>query len=64
MQKTKGIYGGSFIVEELKRDTCATPEDITDEQKMFVEMTREFVINEIIPNEEKLEKLDYELTRT
>ncbi|MGW6299375.1 acyl-CoA dehydrogenase family protein [Peribacillus butanolivorans] len=64
MQKTKGIYGGSFIVEELKSDTCVTPEDITEEQKLFVEMTRDFVINEIIPNEEKLEKLDYELTKT
>ena len=56
------VIGGSFILETIDTESIVTPEDITEEQKMIVDMTRDFVINELIPNEEQLEKLDYELT--
>ncbi len=56
------VVGGSFIVHPIDKETIVTPEDITDEQKMIVDMANNFVMNELIPNEEQLEKLDYELT--
>ncbi len=57
------IKGGSFILDQNDCETIFTPEDLTDEQIMMHDMTRDFVINELIPYEEQLEKLDYELTK-
>lgn len=57
------IKGGSFILDPNVCETIFTPEDLTDEQIMMHDMTRDFVINELIPYEEQLEKLDYELTK-
>ena len=56
------VVGGSFILETIETVPIVTPEDMTDEQQMIANMTHDFVINELIPNEEQLEKLDYELT--
>ncbi len=61
MEKTK-IVGGSFVLDHIEKDHIITPEDMTEEQRMIVEMTRDFGHNEIAPKEETLEELDYELT--
>ena len=39
-----------------------TPEDFTEEHRMIAETTRDFVNGEVMPNDEHLEKLDYDLT--
>ncbi|TDL72244.1 acyl-CoA dehydrogenase [Rhodococcus qingshengii] len=60
--KVTKVIGGSFLLEQIESNSIVTPEDITDEQQMMVDMTSEFVARELIPNEEQLENLDYELT--
>ena len=62
-QGTIKEVGGSFILEDPTSDFIITPEDITEEQQMMVDMARNFVQRELIPAEEELEKLDYDLTK-
>jgi alkylation response protein AidB-like acyl-CoA dehydrogenase len=63
MMTAKKPLGGSFLWEETDPNSVTTPEDLTDEQKMIYETARSFYEREIVPNEEQIEKLDYELTR-
>ncbi|TCZ73201.1 acyl-CoA dehydrogenase [Paenibacillus albiflavus] len=58
---TKNV-GGSFVIEDLESDAILTPEDFTEEQRMFAETTRDFIDSEVLPVDEQLEKLDYDLT--
>ncbi len=39
-----------------------TPEDLTEEQRMIGDTTAEFVDGSVLPHDEELEKLNYELT--
>lgn len=61
-RKVTKVMGGSFLLEQIESNSIIAPEDITDEQQMMVDMTIDFVKRELIPNEEQLENLDYELT--
>jgi len=54
--------GGSFLIEESKPGEVFTPEDFTEQHKMIAETARDFVESEVVPNIEKLEELDYDLT--
>lgn len=56
------IVGGSFVIEDLEPDQILTPEDFTEEQRMFAETTRDFIDTEVIPHDEEIEKLNYDLT--
>ncbi|XID92340.1 acyl-CoA dehydrogenase family protein [Paenibacillaceae bacterium WGS1546] len=56
------IVGGSFIIEDVDPSRIATPEDFTEEQRMIARTTEDFVAAEIVPNDEAIEKLNYELT--
>lgn len=63
MAKTKDqAVGGSFIIEDIDYLSVITPDELTEEQRMIEELTRDFVEGEIDPVDEELEKLDYELT--
>jgi alkylation response protein AidB-like acyl-CoA dehydrogenase len=64
MSKVLGgkIKGGSFIVEDVDFERIMTPEDFTEEQRMIAQTTEDFVRAEILPVDEAIEKLDYELT--
>ncbi|WP_309120724.1 acyl-CoA dehydrogenase family protein [Paenibacillus sp.] len=56
------LAGGGFIIDDAPPEAVATPEDFTEEQRMFAETTRDFVESEVLPHDERLEKLNYELT--
>ncbi|NEW06548.1 acyl-CoA dehydrogenase [Paenibacillus sp. SYP-B3998] len=56
------VIGGSFVISDTYFQRISTPEDFTEEQRMIAETTRDFVNGEVIPNDEHLEKLDYDLT--
>jgi alkylation response protein AidB-like acyl-CoA dehydrogenase len=56
------IAGGSYIIDHVAPESITTPEDFTEEQRMFGETTRDFVESDILPHDEELEKLNYELT--
>jgi len=60
--KTK-ISGGSFLLEERQTADVFTPEDFSEQQQMIGQTTEEFVINEILPQAEKIEHKDYSISR-
>src|SRR5215213_5450594 len=59
----KEITGGSFLIEDGTTATVFTPEDLTDEQRMIGETTREFVDTEVRPNIPEMEKHNWEIAR-
>lgn len=56
------VVGGSFIIEDTDFNQVVTPEDFTEEHRMIAQTTADFVEGEIIPRDEEIEKLNYELT--
>ncbi|HLX85438.1 MAG TPA: acyl-CoA dehydrogenase family protein [Terriglobales bacterium] len=60
--KTK-ILGGSFLLEERQTADVFTPEDFSDQQQMIGQTTEEFAVNEILPQSEKIEHKDYQVSR-
>jgi alkylation response protein AidB-like acyl-CoA dehydrogenase len=54
--------GGSFLIRETTPQEVFTPEDLSEEQKMMGEMTREFVEAEVKPKAEQIEDQDWDLT--
>ncbi|PLX42601.1 MAG: acyl-CoA dehydrogenase [Deltaproteobacteria bacterium] len=52
------VKGGSFLVDESYPDAITTPEDFTSEQLMYAKTARDFMVNEVIPNSEKIEEKD------
>ena len=64
MEKEKDfIKGGAFLIEDREAGEIFTPEDLTEEQRMIGETTRDFVNNEVRPNIEAMEHHDWELAR-
>jgi alkylation response protein AidB-like acyl-CoA dehydrogenase len=57
------IKGGAFLIEDRGPSEIFTPEDITDEQKMIGETTREFVDNEVRPQLAAMEGHAWEVAR-
>ncbi|MGQ7888113.1 acyl-CoA dehydrogenase family protein [Paenibacillus sp. WC2504] len=56
------VVGGSFVISDLDFHNIVTPEDFTEEHRMIAETTRDFVEGEVLPNDEHIEKLNYDLT--
>lgn len=56
------IVGGSFVITDVDYRQVVTPEDFSEEHRMIGETTEEFVRSEILPRDEEIEHLNYELT--
>ncbi|MNH87019.1 putative acyl-CoA dehydrogenase [compost metagenome] len=56
------VIGGSFMIQDVDHQQIITPEDFTEEHRMIAKTTQDFVEGEIVPHDEEIEKLDYELT--
>ncbi len=54
--------GGSFTLGRANPLEIASPEDFNEEQRMFAAVTRDFVEQDVLPHDEELERLAYELT--
>lgn len=54
--------GGSFLIEDVDYRGMTIPEDLSDEQRMIGDVTESFLMQEVIPYDTELEKLDYKLT--
>ncbi len=54
--------GGSFLIEVTGADAVFTPEDFTEQHKMIADTTRDFVDKEVMPNVDKIEELNYDLS--
>jgi alkylation response protein AidB-like acyl-CoA dehydrogenase len=59
----KAIKGGGFLTESLAPDEVFTPEDITDEQRMFARTAEEFLRKEVLPREDAIYAKDYGVSR-
>jgi alkylation response protein AidB-like acyl-CoA dehydrogenase len=55
--------GGAFLIRSLHPDDLFTPEDLTDEQRLFGRTAGEFMRNEVLPNEASLYAHDWAKTR-
>ncbi len=65
MQKDKEyMKGGAFLIENRNPNEIFTPEDLTEEQRMIGETTRDFIDNEVMPNLEAMEHHDWEMARS
>src|SRR5499425_2911383 len=62
MPKTK-ISGGSFLLEERQPSEVFTPEDFTEQHHLIGQTTEEFAVNEILPNVERIEHKEFQVTR-
>jgi alkylation response protein AidB-like acyl-CoA dehydrogenase len=60
--KTK-IPGGSFLLEERQTSEVFTPEDFSEQHQLIGQTTEEFAVNEILPNVEKIEHKEFQVTR-
>jgi alkylation response protein AidB-like acyl-CoA dehydrogenase len=54
--------GGGFLIAETDPETVFTPEDFSEEQKMFAKTAEDFIHGEVIPNMEKIEAKDFDVT--
>src|SRR5713101_10002038 len=54
--------GGSFLVEETAAEDLFTPEDFSEEQTMIRDMTEQFVEEEVLPQVEKIEHKEWDVT--
>jgi alkylation response protein AidB-like acyl-CoA dehydrogenase len=50
------LKGGEFLIKESTPNTIFIPEEMSEDQKMVVQMVRDFIANEIDPVAERLEK--------
>ena len=51
------LKGGQFLIAESQPSSIYTPEEKTEEQKLFASAVRDFVNQEIIPDLDKLDKM-------
>jgi len=56
------IKGGSFLIEDVTLDRVFTPEDFTDEHKMIAKTAEDYVTNEVLPQVEKLENHEFDIS--
>ncbi|TYP70186.1 acyl-CoA dehydrogenase family protein [Paenibacillus methanolicus] len=56
------VVGGSFVIQDFDFRSIVTADDLTEEQRMIAETTAEFIERDVLPADEHLEKLDYDLT--
>jgi alkylation response protein AidB-like acyl-CoA dehydrogenase len=57
------ISGGSFLLEERQPSEVFTPEDFTEQHQLIGQTTEEFAVNEILPNVDKIEHKQFQVTR-
>jgi len=62
MTTTTKVIGGSYIIDELDYNSIVTPEDFSDEHRMIAETTEQFIAGDVLPHDEEIEKLNYNLT--
>ncbi|MGN7469473.1 acyl-CoA dehydrogenase family protein [Brevibacillus sp. SAFN-007a] len=56
------IRGGSFLIDAGSADDVFVPEEYSDEQKMIAKTTEDFVVNEVRPHLEELEKHNFDIS--
>jgi len=60
---TAPVAGGSFLIGDTAPAEVFTPEDLNEEQRMVRQSVREFAERDLVPNLDRLEEKDWDLTR-
>ena len=55
--------GGGFLIDDCEPSDIFTPEDITEEQRMFARTAEEFLRKEVLPREAEIYAKDYGVHR-
>lgn len=61
-ERTLIAKGGSFLFEDIALDSVFTPEDFSEEQLMIRDLTANFVEDEVLPQSEKIEHKEWDVT--
>ncbi|HWX41212.1 MAG TPA: acyl-CoA dehydrogenase family protein [Blastocatellia bacterium] len=62
-KEARTIKGGGFLIEDLTPAEVFTPEDITEEQRMFAAAAEEFLRKEVLPQEDRIYAKDWAVHR-
>lgn len=54
--------GCSFLIDNTNHADVFTPEDLTEEHRMIRDLARQFVNEEVLPQQENIEKQDWSVT--
>src|SRR4051812_15211275 len=57
------LRGGEWLLVAAESDAVWTPERVTEEQHMVARTTEDFVVNEVLPQLDRLEQKDWTLAR-
>ncbi|MGC4377485.1 acyl-CoA dehydrogenase family protein [Fictibacillus sp. Mic-4] len=57
------LKGGGFLVEDILPEDVFTPEEFSDEHLMFAKTTEEFITKDVMPNIEKMENHEFDVSR-
>ena len=60
---TTARRGGAWLLDDVPPAECFTPERMTEEQRLIDQTTREFVVNEVVAQNDQLETKDWDLAR-
>jgi len=63
VEEAKTFKGGIFLIEDQSPDGVFTPEEISEEQRMFARTAEEFLRKEVIPREDEIYAKDYKTHR-
>lgn len=55
------LKGGEYLIADLACEDIFTPEDFTDEQKQMGETTEQFIVNEIMPHIDEIDKQKFDI---
>lgn len=58
----EALAGGAYLMQRVGASRFLSPEGFTEEQRLFFKTADGFVRREVIPNAERIEAKDYELT--
>ncbi len=55
------LKGGEYLITDVACEDIFTPEDFSDEQKQMGETTEQFIINDIMPKIEEIDKQNFDI---
>jgi alkylation response protein AidB-like acyl-CoA dehydrogenase len=64
MEARKILKSGEFLVENIESKDIFIPEEFNEEQRMIAQTCQDFLISEVYPNVDKVEKQDRELMKS
>ena len=58
MSQKKNPKGGEFILIPGEGEFCFTPEDMSEEHRMILQTTKDFIVGEVLPKKDLIEEKD------